>query len=124
MLAATTPPAPGTFSTTNGLAKAALNLSARSRARTSGLPPGPEGAINRTGRVGQTSSCALAEEKLASNTTQAIRRDARDRFHALPQISWATSTMSLEFLLLHNGCDRIAGIDACKAALWGNCKIA
>src|SRR5262245_65418771 len=72
MLAATTPPAPGTFSTTNGLAKAALNLSARSRARTSGLPPGPEGAINRTGRVGQTSSCALAEEKLASDTTQAI----------------------------------------------------
>src|SRR6476620_12497635 len=71
MLAATTPPAPGTFSTTNGLPKAALNLSARRRARTSGLPPGPDGAISRTGRVGQTSSCALTGELPASNTTQA-----------------------------------------------------
>src|SRR5262245_63164409 len=71
MLAATTPPAPGTFSTTNGLPKAAPNLSARSLARTSGLPPGPEGAISRTGRVGQTSSCALTGEQLASETTQA-----------------------------------------------------
>src|SRR5262249_57535371 len=31
----------------------------------------PEGAISRTGRVGQTSSCALTGELLASDTTQA-----------------------------------------------------
>src|SRR6266704_1635590 len=59
-LAATTPPAPGTFSTINGLPKAAVNLSASKRAITSGLPPGPAGAISRTVRLGHASSCAVA----------------------------------------------------------------
>src|SRR5262245_19365543 len=59
-LAATTPPAPGTFSTMNGLPKAAVNLSASKRAITSGLPPGPAGATSRTVRVGHVSSCAAA----------------------------------------------------------------
>ena len=51
-LAATTPPAPGMFSTTNGLPSASVNFSASRRPSTSGLPPGPAGAIRRTGRFG------------------------------------------------------------------------
>ena len=51
-LPATTPPAPGMFSTTNGLPSASVNFSASRRPSTSGLPPGPAGAIRRTGRFG------------------------------------------------------------------------
>ncbi len=62
MLAATIPPAPGTFSTMKGLPNVLVNFSASSRANTSGLPPGPEAAISRTVCVGQGSSCACAAE--------------------------------------------------------------
>src|SRR5215470_1181526 len=51
-LAATTPPAPGTFSTTNGLPSISASLAERSRANTSGLPPGAAAATSRTGLDG------------------------------------------------------------------------
>jgi hypothetical protein len=60
MLAATTPPAPGTFSTTNGLPSVSANFAASRRPSTSGLPPGPAGAITRTARFGNGSDCAKA----------------------------------------------------------------
>src|SRR4029079_3412061 len=73
MWAATMPPAPGTFSTTNGLPNVVVNFSARRRASTSGLPPGPEAAISRTGWVGQGASCAVATDDSASaSVRQAI----------------------------------------------------
>ena len=73
MLAATMPPAPGTFSTTKGLPNVLVNFSASSRANTSGLPPGPEAAISRTVCVGQGSSCASATEGRASANVKVAR---------------------------------------------------
>src|SRR5262245_57106580 len=71
MLAARMPPAPGMFSTMNGLANLLLNFSASKRANTSGLPPGPEGAISRTVWVGHASSWAIAAgESIASSAVR------------------------------------------------------
>src|SRR4029078_650234 len=57
--AATTPPAPGTFSTTKALPNAPESFCDSSRASTSGLPPGAAAAIRRTGRFGYSlSACA------------------------------------------------------------------
>ena len=65
ILAATTPPAPGTFSTTKALPNAPESFCDSSRASTSGLPPGAAAAIRRTGRFGYSlSACAtIAAER-------------------------------------------------------------
>ena len=52
IFAATTPPAPGTFSTTKALPNPLESFCDSSRASTSGLPPGAAAAIRRTGRLG------------------------------------------------------------------------
>src|SRR5260221_2953603 len=69
--AARMPPAPGMFSTMNGLPNLLLSFSASRRASTSGLPPGPEGAISRTVWVGHASSWAIAAgESIASSSAR------------------------------------------------------
>src|SRR5262249_37973834 len=123
MLAATTPPAPGTFSTMNGLPNAAVNFSASSRPITSGLPPGPAAAIRRTVRVGHASSCAAAGgAKLRGGVNarvigalSAIARSRRGSRTA-PHLSGDLDHQA-QLLLLDLGRDRVAGIDAGKAAL-------
>src|SRR5258708_34203184 len=55
--APTTPPAPGTSSTTNGRPILSESLAASMRARRSGLPPGAAPASQRTGFDGYA-SCA------------------------------------------------------------------
>src|SRR5262249_7697026 len=70
MLAARMPPAPGMFSTMNGLANLLLNFSTSKRAKTSGLPPGPEGAISRTVWVGRVILGHAAGESIASSAVR------------------------------------------------------
>ena len=109
MLAATTPPAPGTFSTMNGLPNALVNFSASSRAITSGLPPGPAAAISRTVWVGQGSSCAGAAEGSGERQRQGAELQAACDLlfiagaHASPQMSRASSTTSRSFCSCTSG---------------------
>src|SRR5688572_28958754 len=69
--AATTPPAPGRFSTTKGRPKASASLAASMRASTSGLPPGAAAAIRRTLLDGYA-SCACAQGAISSSTASTI----------------------------------------------------
>src|SRR6185312_16223336 len=126
MLAATMPPAPGTFSTTKGLPNAVVNLSARRRAITSGLPPGPDTATSRTGCVGQGSSWALAG--LVSVIARAAIRIAKRCMVVLSLSVWpAPSDVAPDLLgevhhqpqllLLHLRRNRVAGVDAGEATL-------
>src|SRR5918995_1957823 len=127
-LAATTPPAPGMFSTTNGLPIESDNFAASNRASTSELPPGPAAAISRTVRDGYASSCAGASDRPANaradpritdiqrtvvascsfvrNGPLRLAPNIPRQFHHEP-----------ELLLLHLGRDWISGIDAGEAAL-------
>src|SRR5215475_10830012 len=118
MLAARMPPAPGMFSTMNGLANLLLNFSASKRANTSGLPPGPEGAISRTVWVGHASSWAIAAgESIASSAVRTA--DARCMVMILnlaPNVACELDHEA-ELFLLHVRRDRIAGVDAGEAAL-------
>ena len=109
MLAATTPPAPGTFSTMNGLPNAAVNFSASSRAITSGLPPGPEAAISRTGRgpglVLRRAPVAAAASAIAriAELRCIVVAPIADDAHASPQMSRASSTTSRSFCSCTSG---------------------
>src|SRR3954453_2908169 len=75
---ATLLPAPGTFSTTNGVPHISENRSARIRAARSGAVPAVNPTRIFTGRFGYA-DCATAPEDSASarqNARQARRRDA------------------------------------------------
>src|SRR6266436_9535792 len=118
ILAARMPPAPGMFSTMKGLPNLLLSFSASRRASTSGLPPGPEGAISRTVWVGHASSWAIAAgESIASSSARTCN---------LRCMAWSSSVApnvarnldhQAQLSLLHFRRDRIAGVDAGEAAL-------
>src|SRR5262249_4135716 len=55
------PPAPARFSTKQRSCRLSLRLSQSSRANRSEAPPGVDGAIMRSGRVGQSVAAAGAE---------------------------------------------------------------
>src|SRR5262245_61070160 len=116
MFAATMPPAPGTFSTTNGLPNAVASLSANSRAITSGLPTGPDAAISRTARFGHVSSWADAGEAPATaSTTPKTASKWLIMFKPRPDFARKLDYQP-ELVFLHGRRDRVAGVDAGKAA--------
>src|SRR5258708_11189247 len=76
--AATTPPAPGTSSTTNGRPKLSESLAASMRARRSGLPPGAAPASKRTGFDGYASCAHTAGHATSTSAaSQLVTLDAR-----------------------------------------------
>src|SRR5215468_2336132 len=60
------PPAPARFSTKQRSCRISLRLSHSSRANRSEAPPGVDGAIMRSGLLGQSVACAGAETAQAS----------------------------------------------------------
>src|SRR4051812_11860857 len=133
ILAATTPPAPGMFSTTKGLLKTLPSLCASRRARMSGLPPGAAAATSRTGRDGYSPSCPDAPVMRTSANTPTNANTCRILVscfsvaalsgalspapYVLRQFDYQAKLFLLEFRRY-----RISGVDAGKAALGADGK--
>src|SRR4051794_20784464 len=65
--AAVIPPAPGRFSTTNGLPKESVSFWATARVTISPRPPGPKPTTILTGRVGNSCAAAMPAAPTASS---------------------------------------------------------